>query len=117
MIRIEVHQKRAKLEKVERLVKEVIKKEYPEATVSVTRQEPASSRADQFDEAVSYASDAHSTAEGLRDELQDWFDNLPEAFQQGDKGSELEEAISSLDEFIEACDNAENVSVDFPGMY
>jgi hypothetical protein len=34
----------------------------------------------------------------LRDELQEWFDNLPENFQNGDKGSQLEEAIGELDE-------------------
>jgi hypothetical protein len=34
----------------------------------------------------------------LRDELQDWYDNLPENFQSGEKGSQLEEAIGELDE-------------------
>lgn len=34
----------------------------------------------------------------LRDELQDWYDNLPENFQSGDKGSQLEEAIGELDD-------------------
>lgn len=36
--------------------------------------------------------------ETLRDELQDWYDNLPENFQSGEKGSQLEEAISNLDD-------------------
>lgn len=37
----------------------------------------------------------------LRDELQDWFDNLPESFQDGSKGEALQTAIDQLD-------NAEN---------
>jgi hypothetical protein len=41
--------------------------------------------------------DAIAELESLRDELQDWYDNLPEAFQSGDKGDQLQEAISSLD--------------------
>lgn len=34
----------------------------------------------------------------LRDELQEWYDNMPENFQSADKGSQLEEAIGELDE-------------------
>jgi len=42
-------------------------------------------------------SGAFSDAEGLRDELQEWHDNLPENFQNGDKGSALEEAIGQIE--------------------
>lgn len=41
--------------------------------------------------------DAVSVLEELKDELQSWFDNLPEGFQQGDLGSRLEEAVGNLD--------------------
>jgi len=41
--------------------------------------------------------DAKSEAESLKDELQSWYDNLPEQFQNGEKGSALEEAIDNLD--------------------
>jgi hypothetical protein len=44
--------------------------------------------------------DAMSELESLRDELQDWYDNLPESFQNGDKGDQLQEAISGLDSAI-----------------
>lgn len=40
---------------------------------------------------------AKSEVETLRDELQDWYDNLPESFQSGDKGDRLQEAIYSLE--------------------
>lgn len=50
--------------------------------------------------------EANSICEELKDELQSWFDNLPEQFQSGDKGSELEETISSLEE---ACDKFDSV--------
>ena len=43
------------------------------------------------------AEDAFGAIECLKDELQDWFDNLPESFQQGQKGDELQEAISTLE--------------------
>ena len=34
----------------------------------------------------------------LREELQEWYDNLPEQFQDGDKGCELQDAISLLED-------------------
>lgn len=46
------------------------------------------------------AADAQSQLETLRDEEQEYFDNMPEGLQGGDKGSAAEEAISNLDEAI-----------------
>lgn len=39
--------------------------------------------------------------EALRDEEQEYFDNMPEGLQGGDKGSMAEEAIGQLEEAIE----------------
>lgn len=44
--------------------------------------------------------DATLIAEELKDELQNWLDNLPEPLQGGEKANELEEAISNLEEMI-----------------
>jgi hypothetical protein len=43
------------------------------------------------------ASDAFSEIESLSGEMQEWYDNMPENFQQGDKGSEVEEAKDALE--------------------
>ena len=43
-----------------------------------------------------------SVAGELRDELQEWYDNLPESFQSGSKGDQLQEAIDALDEVAES---------------
>ena len=37
------------------------------------------------------------TQEALKDELQEWYDNLPENFQNGSKGESLQEAIDALE--------------------
>ncbi len=37
----------------------------------------------------------------LASELRDWYDNLPESFQQGDKGSMLDESASTLENISE----------------
>lgn len=40
--------------------------------------------------------DAIGEIEGLKDEIQEWYDNLPEAFQNGDKGEQLQECIDQF---------------------
>lgn len=60
------------------------------------------------DDAVSTA---FSNAEELKDELQSWFDNLPESFQNGSKGETLQAAIDAL-ESVSAPDVPEHISGD-----
>lgn len=42
-------------------------------------------------------SDAYSAMDGIKDELQSWYDNLPENFQSGDKGDQLQTAIDAIE--------------------
>src|SRR6267142_1688620 len=42
-------------------------------------------------------STGYSILEELGQELRDWYDNLPESFQDGDKGSTLDEGASTLE--------------------
>ena len=59
-----------------------------------------------------------SEVESLKDELQDWYDNLPENFQNGDKGSELQEAIEALDSLYQELDDISGFGeISFPTMY
>jgi hypothetical protein len=75
------------------------------------------SRADRLAAAESLVQDAASEVESLKDELQDWYDNLPENFQQGEKGSALEENIDYLDTLQDELESADFGSIEFPGMY
>ncbi len=45
----------------------------------------------------SAVSDAFSGMDELKDELQNWYDNLPESFQNGSKGEALQEAIGNIE--------------------
>jgi len=47
------------------------------------------------------------TIEGIRDEEQEYFGNMPEGFQNGDKGSAAQEAISNLESAIEDLESIE----------
>ena len=44
--------------------------------------------------------------EDARDEEQEYFDNMPESRQTGDKGTKAEEAISAFDEALNSLDEA-----------
>lgn len=49
-----------------------------------------------------------SDVAGLRDEEQDYFDNMPESLQGGDKGQAAEEAISALEDAYNSLDEVFN---------
>lgn len=117
MIRIEVSQKGARADTIEKLVRAAIATKFPEASIGVSRHEPPESRSDRFAEALSEISDAKSEIESLRDELQDWLDNLPENLQSGTKAEELESAISELEDCISNIETVEDASVEFPSMF
>lgn len=99
-------------------VKKKLREQFGEAaSARVSKVEHPKSRADRLAEAEGMASDAKSTCEDLRDEVQQWFDSLPENFQMGDKGTALEECARSIDEIIDALASIDFSSVSFPGMY
>jgi len=77
------------------------------------------SRAERLGEIVSILETAQGDVEGLRDELQEWLDNMPENLQLSAKAEQLEETIGDLEEVIGAIEEAIvcTGSVEFPGMY
>lgn len=75
------------------------------------------SRADRFSDAQSKINDAKSVFEELRDELQNWHDNLPENLQSSQKADDLDSAISELDNAISSCEEVEGIEVSFPSMF
>ncbi len=58
--------------------------------------------------------DLKAEVEGIRDDEQEAFDNMPESFQNGDRGADaqgsidqLEEGIAAADEMLAALDGAQ----------
>lgn len=68
-------------------------------------------RRKQIDEAVQELEHIKSVFENIRDEEQDYYDNMPESFRNGEKGQNVEQAVTYLDDVIsnleEAIGNAE----------
>ena len=55
-------------------------------------------------ELIGKLEDLKSEIETLRDEKQEYFDNMPESLQSGDKGQAAEAAIEQMDEAYNALD-------------
>jgi uncharacterized coiled-coil DUF342 family protein len=102
---------------VDKLVKSLEEMKKGEVSVSVVEDNPPTSRSARFDAAQADAADAASEIESLKDELQEWYDNLPESFQNGEKGEQLQSAIDELESLHDSLDEVANATVDFPGMY
>ena len=57
-----------------------------------------------IDEALAQIEGGKGILESVRDEEQETYDNMPEAFQSGEKGEKAQAAIDALEEAINACD-------------
>lgn len=104
----------ANIKQAEKKVREAFGDEF---AAQVMKQDPARSRADRLSEAEAEVSNAASTVEELRDELQEWHDNLPESLQGGGKGDELNDAIQELETIKDNLEQIDFGSVSFPAMY
>lgn len=102
---------------VQKLVRDHIRK--TDVTVTVTKVKEGSSRSDRLSAAMADVETAASEVESLKDELQEWHDNMPENLQDGDKGSQLDDAVQALEELYDKLNEAvsDSQSIDFPGMY
>lgn len=85
--------------------------------VAARKSKRRQSRADRFSEAQGKVSDGKAIMEELRDELQNWRDNLPENLQSSQKADDLDTAIGELEDAINDADNIEGKDVQFPGMF
>lgn len=75
------------------------------------------SRADRLQDARQSVEDATSDVEQLQQEMQDWYDSIPENLQQGEKANQVEEAANALETLHDELDNIDWDSVEFPGMF
>ena len=59
-------------------------------------------------EAINLINQAKGILEEVKDEEQEAYDNLPESFQYGERGEQMQEYIDSMDEAYENLDEMEN---------
>lgn len=66
-----------------------------------------------IDRLVELAEDIRTDLETIRDDEQEYLDNMPESLQAGDKGEKAEAAISALEDVINELDSL--IGNDFHG--
>lgn len=66
-------------------------------------------RRKQLAEASALIAKAQSIIESVKDEEQEAHDNLPESFQYGEQGQQMEEYIDMLDEAYGQCDDLASI--------
>ena len=60
----------------------------------------------ELDKALNLLHDAAEAIEMCKDEEQEYYDNMPESLQQGDKGSTAETAIEAMDNSMNSIEEA-----------
>lgn len=86
-------------------------------SVTVVKDDLPTSRQARLDAALSQVEDAASEVGSLRDELQEWYDNLPENLQSGEKADQLQLTVDELDSLVDGLGNIDGSSIEFPGMF
>lgn len=74
------------------------------------------SRTKRYEAAIETISGARADIEELKEELENWLDNMPENLQQSAKADELQDAIGELEDVLQSIDEAESADIQFPGM-
>ena len=64
-------------------------------------------RRKELEKAVALLAEARELIEVCKDEEQDAFDNLPENFQESERGEQMEEYIYNMEEAIDAIEEVE----------
>jgi len=109
---------------VEKKLRQAFGEEIPVHTVE--RIKTAESRADRLAQVnsdfESSIEDAKSNVEELKEEMQNWYDSIPENLQSGDKANEVQEAIDALENLASELDNLDISGlgfddVNFPSMF
>lgn len=65
-------------------------------------------RRKELTELSSSISIALTVAETIRDDVQEYYDNMPESFQNGEKGEKAQEAINYLESLVSALEEAQS---------
>jgi len=94
-----------------------LKEIFGEDTFRVEKVNLSPSRADRLAEAEDHWSQAQSVVQELVEEMEQWHESIPENLQGGGKADEVEAAKDALQEILDALEQVDFGSADFPGMF
>ena len=105
----------AKHVSVEKKLKAAFGQEIP--VHSVEKLKTPESRADRLSEAGGLVQQAMDIVEELKDEMEQWYESIPENLQDGDKASKVEQSRDNLDSLHSELEALDFDSVNFPRMF
>lgn len=76
-----------------------------------TRRGEIAAAVQRLTELAAEISDLRDTVETIRDEEQEYFDNMPESIQSGERGQNAEAAISELDDALSALEDFDSDTI------
>ena len=65
-------------------------------------------RRGQISKALALVIEARCLIEQARDDEREYFDNMPESFQEGDRGQQAEAVVDALDDAANGCEDIES---------
>lgn len=71
---------------------------------------------DQFEAALAELADAKEAIDGVKDEEQEAYDNLPESLQDGEKGQQMQYAVEKLEEAVNELEELVDNAPDFDAI-
>jgi len=74
------------------------------------------SRRERFEEIQGRIAEAKEGIEELRQELEDWRDNIPENLQAAAKADELDQVIGELEDLTQSLDEVCEADIEWPRM-
>ena len=66
-------------------------------------------RRKQIMKAIGMVADARAILEEVKDDEQEAFDNLPESFQYGERGDQMQDFIDALEEAVSSLEDVEGL--------
>jgi flagellar biosynthesis chaperone FliJ len=100
---------------VEKKLRQVFGKDIPLHTIEKLK--TPETRSQRLDEAKDEVDSAKSIVEELKDEMQNWYDSIPENLQGGTKADEVQETIDGLESLQSDLENIDFDSINFPSMF
>lgn len=80
--------------------------------MNAERRKALSAIQSRIEEAKALVEEIHTDLEALRDEEQEYKDNMPESFQNGEKGEKADEAISAMEDALGSLESFKDTDAD-----
>ena len=98
-------------------VRNIMAAAFPGEEVRCDRIDFNPSRTDRLEEAATMVESARLIVEELQQEMENWYDSIPDNLRSGEKANEVEEAKDALENLLSEVESLNFDDVNFPSMF